>query len=136
MEFYAGQAAVTSTNGDANTHMVGALGGSNFQQAKDGNVAKITTKTAGLYAVGARYALRSSAGFRASLALNVPGLGYRRFGPVYTETAEPKGGTAHVELSATDTLYMPAGAILQPKWSTYGTTRLKWWYIWMTRLAD
>jgi hypothetical protein len=136
IEFYAGQSGFTSTQGDASTHMTGYLGGSNFQQAREGNVAKIVTKTAGLYAIGARYSVQSSASIiRANLSMNVAGLGYRRFAPVNSETAGNAAGT-YLELSATDTMYMPAGAAFTPRWSTYGTTRLRFWYMWMTRLAD
>jgi len=134
IEFYAGQADVTSTRGAWQENMKGHLGGSNYQQAAAGNVAKIEVLKGGTYAVGARYSLQSSVGFRANLSLNVPGLGYRRFGPVMAETAEAKAG-AHVEISLTDTVYMPAGARLQPKWSTYGTTRLRHWYMWMTKIS-
>lgn len=133
--FYAGEAAATAKHGDADTHMTAALGGTNYASASAGNIAKITAKTAGLYAIGARYSLSSTATVRASLALNVPGLGYARMAPVVNETAVNAAGT-WMELSATDTLYMPAGAALQPKWATYGTTRLRYWFMWMTRLGD
>jgi len=134
IEFYAGQAEVTSVQGGASAHMKGYLGGSNFSQAAAGNVAKIEVLKSGTYAIGARYQLSSSVGFRANLALNCPGLGYRRYGPVMNETAENYAG-AYTEISATDILWFPAGASFQPKWSTYGTTRLRKWYMWMTKLS-
>jgi hypothetical protein len=132
--FYASQ--FTRKHGDADAHFAAAEGGRNYQQAKDGDVAMITVKTSGVYAIGARYYLQSSATFRASLMLNVPRLGYPRNAPVVTHTASPVAGIAAAEISATDELWMPAGAQLSPAFSTAGTTRLKHWYAWATRVGD
>jgi len=132
--FYAGQPEVTSTQGAWQENFKGYLGGANFQQAAAGNIAQIEILKGGTYAIGARYSIASTAPIRAALALNVAGLGYRRYGPVQNETAQNLAGT-WLELSLTDTMYMPAGAKFQPKWSTYGTTRLRYWYMWITKIS-
>ena len=127
----------TTKTGDADTHMSSSLGSTSLSLAQDGQVAYIQTKTDGVYAFGARIEMRSSALFRGALHCNMTNPGGQSALPVDLKTVPVVAGAASVYLNVGASIFLPAGARLNPVFSIAGAAvRIQNWDVWMTRLSD